>query len=209
MRKGFTLIELLVVIAVIAIVTGLLLPALAVAKSKGLRAMCTSNMRQWGISLALYGNEHNDYFPPNRDDDVFGYHGTNVQYFWREYLLKWRKTSYQKERNNPLFCPTDVQHRIADLAPDLSESVPVFAGYNLLPYRSVNTPVWDYEIGKVKGWTEREKFNTEFFGAPTLVDRVEGIGTATTESNFNVMSWMTDSYSDNKWRPTASHAGNA
>ncbi|WP_428388481.1 type II secretion system protein [Mucisphaera sp.] len=66
-RSGFTLIELLVVISIIALLIGILLPALGAARNTARSAACLSNQRQLGIALVAYTVDHKGYFPPVRD----------------------------------------------------------------------------------------------------------------------------------------------
>ena len=63
MKKSFTLIELLVVIAIIAILAGMLLPALSGARKRAYAITCKSQLKQVGLSFLLYADDHNGNIP--------------------------------------------------------------------------------------------------------------------------------------------------
>ncbi len=65
-KCGFTLVELLVVIAIIALLMGILLPALGRARELARRAVCMANVRRLSISIKLYIDNYDDRFPPDR-----------------------------------------------------------------------------------------------------------------------------------------------
>lgn len=99
-RTAFTLIELLVVIAVIAILAALLLPTLSRAKSSAKRTACLNNVRQIGLAIRLYADEHNDQLD---------YYTNNVYYTYKDCILPYIGQSTNSATNAAVFaCPMDT-----------------------------------------------------------------------------------------------------
>ncbi len=211
--KAFTLIELLVVIAIIAILAGMLLPALAKAKTKAQKILCASNGKEWGVALNMYALDNREYFPDDSDPNAdLSWMVSSMSNFWNNYLIRNHRTTKTSDRpqNDVLFCPTELWHRVYEKDNITTDTGRQLVGYFYLPGRDPNNPgakanvtQWTTSTG-TQGWFYRKKINDPEFGrAPVLVDKNQALGPASTNMLDPKLSWFTD-YNGKKI-PTGTH----
>lgn len=125
-RRAFTLIELLVVISIIALLIGILLPALSKARNAGYASKCLNAQRQIAVSVNVYLGDYKNQFPLANV--------TNTNENWQVVLAEQYRLGHEI-----MYCPKDLNRSIADWDTDKRY---ISYGYNLtaLGYRASGNP---------------------------------------------------------------------
>jgi prepilin-type N-terminal cleavage/methylation domain-containing protein len=157
-QSGFTLIELLVVIAIIALLAGMLLPALAKAKTKAQGIACMNNMRQLTLAWIQYAHDANDHIPYASAANLAAPTPQSDPYVWVTGLLDFNRANAsnwdlnQDIVKSPLWpycghsagiwkCPADKSTIVPSVGPLKGQTVPRI--------RSMSIMIWDGGFGGV------------------------------------------------------------
>lgn len=170
-QRGFTLIELLVVIAVIAILAGLLLPAINRAKQAAHSTACLNNLKQWGLATQLFAGDNGDLLPKDGAPN-----GISIDEGWYNDLprvlglpcyreMPWRTNATLNPGRSLWICPANPRRSNGNnlFHYCLNEHVNGRGAGNQIKLSSIPQPVrtvWLFDNGKLAAVAQQNNVHT-------------------------------------------------
>ena len=152
---GFTLIELLVVISIIALLIGILLPALGAARQQARNIQCGSNLRQIGVAMQAYATDNKDHLPYAALHDPRTMTGGDIQRWYHILFEYGAAAGSEEEADGNLVCPSDP---FPYAATDGAGQLEVYGSYGMNPLVSLNDGITSSGAADPAGPNGRDAF---------------------------------------------------